>query len=127
MKCCFLFKVPCPTFHNTTEENLFCPLDFPQECSRACYRVVTKTNNHNNTEFNTILTANASCAALGGHLASIRSENDQKCLLEYTKNAVQGMWIGLYEKKVGNTYSWVWATDEERHPPSTYVNWDVGR
>jgi hypothetical protein len=123
----FTFIVPCPDFHNTGDVNFFCPVDFPQECNSTCYRVVTQTGHHNNTELNNIRTANASCYALGGHLASIRTESDQMCLMEYTKYATNGMWIGLYETKVGNQYSWVWETDQGPHPPSTFVNWDVGR
>ena len=122
----FICTEPCPAVHDNTD-NYYCSDAFPHECGRACYFMeVSKGHEENNTVVkNTILQAKAACAAKGGHLASIRTEEDQKCIMAYTKQATQGMWIGLYEKKIGEDYIWVWETDQDDHPPSTYVNWDA--
>lgn len=91
------------------------------------------TSHHvNSTEVNSIQAAISKCQAKGGQIASIRSEDDQQCLVAVTQQSTQPLWIGLYEIQERDpatnnlSYSWVWRADEGRDPPVTYKNWDIG-
>ncbi|MCD7773994.1 MAG: leucine-rich repeat protein [Clostridiales bacterium] len=62
--------------------------------------------------------AEACCEALGGHLATITSEEEDQALYEYVKNSgYTDVFFGFTDKdSEGN---WVWVTGED----VTYTNW----
>ncbi len=65
--------------------------------------------------------ANQRCKALGGHLATITSEQEQgeiyKLIMQ--EGVKHGYWLGGFRNHLGN---WEWVTDE----PFTYAHWGYG-
>jgi len=68
------------------------------------------------------LDAESQAANMGGHLATIRNEEEN----EWAKSSFgqfDFMWIGLHEYDYfQDPRTWVWVSDE----PVTYTNWAVG-
>ncbi|XP_055345941.1 macrophage mannose receptor 1-like [Paramacrobiotus metropolitanus] len=120
---------PCPAVFNITDNNMYCPVDFPTECNTMCYRVQTKSHQNNQSiHVDTFQRAKQQCEKLGGRLASIRNEEEQKCLEKYIHHSTDGMWIGLYEAlDPSGEYVWKWEDEGAGFGFSSYTNWGNGK
>ncbi|XP_055345942.1 macrophage mannose receptor 1-like [Paramacrobiotus metropolitanus] len=118
---------PCPPAHNETHPDLYCPENFPHECGRKCFRIEGQQLHHNNPS--TFSRANAAqrCREVRGLLASIRSQEEQKCLNNYLDHVAAPMWIGLYQGIDPTTQQWVWKWEDDSFGeiPTTFVNWET--
>ncbi|XP_055346481.1 macrophage mannose receptor 1-like [Paramacrobiotus metropolitanus] len=114
---------PCP--NKTAEKPEICPDNFPQACSTHCYTSRSLVQHIGQEELATFDEARSKCIALGGDLATIRTEEDQKCIAPYSQYAELGMWIGLQNKagSTGATNIWHWVDQYDNAEPVTYVNW----
>ncbi|XP_055345944.1 macrophage mannose receptor 1-like [Paramacrobiotus metropolitanus] len=117
-----------PAFNLT--DNGYCPNDFPHECSNRCFRVEVIRSHNNRTEHVARNLAQQRCQQLNdghGRLASIRTEEEQRCLERYLDHAVGPMWIGLYEAQRENgDYYWKWEDEGHTYQASSFVNWETG-
>ncbi|XP_055348421.1 macrophage mannose receptor 1-like isoform X1 [Paramacrobiotus metropolitanus] len=120
---------PCPAAFNITDSNMYCPVDFPTECSTMCYRVQTRSHQNNQSvHLDTFERAKQQCERMGGRLASIRNEEEQKCLEKYIHHSTEGMWIGLYEAlDPSGQYVWKWEDEGAGFGFSSYTNWESGK
>ncbi|MDO5804194.1 MAG: stalk domain-containing protein [Clostridia bacterium] len=64
--------------------------------------------------------ANTYCLEIGGHLATITSENEQRFIESLLTEEHQGYWLGGTGEP--NSKNWKWITDEKWE----YSNWDIG-
>ncbi|XP_055351240.1 macrophage mannose receptor 1-like [Paramacrobiotus metropolitanus] len=104
-----------------------CPTGFPNECNDYClalqYNTVQAPNSIAKKSFQE---ARVDCQSRGGSLVSIRSQQDQECLMRYMKDAFESLWIGLYEQYdvATNSYTWKWIDDTVAL--GNFANWNTG-
>ena len=118
---------PCPPVHEQSEYE-YCPENYPHECTRSCYRidgaVIHGDNQNTYTWRKSYHEAKLECDKLKGHLASIRTEQDQKCLEKYIEHYAYPMYIGLYKTVTEGRHVWQWEQSNVGYDEgSSYLNW----
>ena len=92
---------------------------FPIETSNGC-DLTYNTSCYKVFEVSTPinwLDAQSSCAIWGGDLTSITTERENKYLNTIITSSVGNCWIGLNDRDVEGTYTWIDGT------PVSYSNW----
>lgn len=94
-----------------------------------CYRVEgIRSSNNNRSRSLSRAAAETRCRDLKGHLASIRTQEEQTCLIGYLAHVNEPMWIGLYELQLPDSkYSWKWEDESFSFEAASYANWDAGK
>ncbi|XP_055345940.1 macrophage mannose receptor 1-like [Paramacrobiotus metropolitanus] len=104
-----------------------CPKNFPRACANHCYETKSIVQHTNETEAVSFEEARRRCVALGGDLASVRNEAEQKCIHGYVQYAEIGMWIGLRDTTAEtDRMTWQWVDNNDNQEPAVYANWQKG-
>ncbi|KAL4221710.1 hypothetical protein ACF0H5_019965 [Mactra antiquata] len=101
-----------------------CPLAVQQE-AKANNSILIVNNVENKCyEFvqtkHTWSTSESNCNRNGGHLVTVRTENENKELYEYVKAYGGSVWLGLSDKQDENNFTWVSGE------ANSYTNWRPG-
>ncbi|KAL4221709.1 hypothetical protein ACF0H5_019964 [Mactra antiquata] len=101
-----------------------CPLAVQQEAKANNSLLIVNNVENKCYEFvqtkHTWSTSESNCNRNGGHLVTVRTENENKELYEYVKAYGGSVWLGLSDKQNENNFTWVSGE------ANSYTNWRPG-